>query len=159
MKAMAGFEIRLAAADDVEGIVELTGREFRAASIDARIQDMFGGASWIDMKGEVIREELRRNPQGCFVAIHEGSLAGYITTAVNKTASRGVIANIAVSSACRGRGIGSALLEKALAYFKAQGLRQAKIETLETNGTAARLYTSIGFKEVVRQIHFAMPLD
>ena len=34
----------------------------------------------------------------------------------------------------------------------------AKIETLEQNPIGRQLYPSLGFQEVARQIHYAMPL-
>ena len=34
----------------------------------------------------------------------------------------------------------------------------AKIETLVQNPVGSHLYPSVGFQEVARQIHFAMPL-
>jgi hypothetical protein len=35
----------------------------------------------------------------------------------------------------------------------------AKIETLDQNPVGQALYPSLGFKEVARQIHYAMRLD
>lgn len=75
------------------------------------------------------------------------------------TASRGTIANIAVSSSCRGEGIGRKLIMHSLSRFKELGLHHAKIETLACNEAGQHLYTSIGFREVARQIHYAMPLQ
>jgi ribosomal protein S18 acetylase RimI-like enzyme len=40
-----------------------------------------------------------------------------------------------------------------------QGLTHAKIETLVQNDVGNALYTSLGFREVARQIHFAMKLQ
>jgi ribosomal protein S18 acetylase RimI-like enzyme len=37
-------------------------------------------------------------------------------------------------------------------------LTHARIETLVQNGVGNHLYTSIGFREVARQIHFAIDL-
>ena len=34
----------------------------------------------------------------------------------------------------------------------------AKIETLEQNPIGRHLYPSLGFQEIARQIHYAMPL-
>ncbi len=150
--------VRLAREGDAETITELTGQVFAAASIDAKIEEMIGGTPWLVTKGETLRNELKGNPAGCFVAELGGEVVGYITTIVNRTASRGVIANIAVSAKAQGRGVGRLLLAKAIEHFRALGLRQAKIETLATNAAGEKLYTSIGFKEVARQIHFCMPL-
>jgi ribosomal protein S18 acetylase RimI-like enzyme len=150
--------IRIALASDLNGIVELTEKEFRSASIDAKIEDMIGGTPWIQTKALVLKAELEKNPDGCFVALMDGELVGYITTAVVSIASRGVIANIAVSSKLQGRGIGRKLIDRAIGFFKDIGLHQAKIETLASNQVGQHLYPSCGFREVERQVHYIMPL-
>jgi ribosomal protein S18 acetylase RimI-like enzyme len=150
--------IRIALASDLKGIVELTEKEFRSASIDAKIEDMIGGTPWIQTKALVLKAELEKNPDGCFVALMDGELVGYITTSVVSIASRGVIANIAVSSKLQGRGIGRKLIDRALVFFKDIGLHQAKIETLASNQVGQHLYPSCGFREVERQVHYIMPL-
>ena len=38
-------------------------------------------------------------------------------------------------------------------------MQAAKIETLEQNLVGQALYPSLGFKEVARQVHYAMRLD
>ena len=58
----------------------------------------------------------------------------------------------------RGGGLGRRLIEHALARFRAAGMTVAKIETLEQNAVGRHLYPSVGFIEVARQIHYAMPL-
>ena len=150
--------IRIALASDLKGIVELTEKEFRSASIDAKIEDMIGGTPWIQTKALVLKAELEKNPDCCFVALMDGELVGYITTSVVSIASRGVIANIAVSSKLQGRGIGRKLIDRALVFFKDIGLHQAKIETLASNQVGQHLYPSCGFREVERQVHYIMPL-
>jgi ribosomal protein S18 acetylase RimI-like enzyme len=42
----------------------------------------------------------------------------------------------------------------ALDRFRDGGLTHAKIETLAQNDVGHHLYTSIGFHEVARQVHF-----
>ena len=95
----------------------------------------------------------------CFVAEVDGRVVGYATNYINELASRGTIANLAVSAACQGLGVGRKLMERSIERFRELGLRQAKIETLECNQTGRHLYPSVGFEEVVRQIHYIMPLD
>lgn len=152
------IELRRAAARDTTSIVTLVTSVFEAASIDARIQKQFGGPSWKRVKGDAVRQELSRNPAGCFVAVRGKRVVGVVTTTVNPVASRGIIANVAVAASCQGQGLGRKLIERALQHFRDIGLRQAKIETLTTNEAGQRLYPSLGFREVARQIHFAMPL-
>ena len=150
--------IRKVSDKDIDAIVALTRDEFKSASIDARIEEMIGGTPWIIVKAGTVRSELERNPGGCFVAVAEGNIVGYITTTVNAAASRGIIANLVVSSKYQRRGIGRKLLNEALAYFRRCGLVQAKIETLDSNEVGMRLYPLLGFREVARQIHYIMPL-
>jgi hypothetical protein len=41
-----------------------------------------------------------------------------------------------------------------LGSFRAAGMTHAKIETLERNVVGYGLYTSMGFEELARQVHF-----
>ena len=150
--------IRTAVASDLKDIVALTEKEFRGASIDAKIEDMLGGTPWIETKAVVLKNELEKNPDGCFVAVLDGEVVGYVTTAIISVASRGVIANLAVSSKLQGRGIGRKLIDLAISHFRKLGLHQAKIETLASNQVGQHLYPSLGFREVERQVHYIMPL-
>jgi ribosomal protein S18 acetylase RimI-like enzyme len=151
--------IRTAVASDLKSIVDLTEKEFRDASIDAKIEDMIGGTRWIETKAAVLKNELEKNPEGCFVAVLGGEVVGYVTTVIAIIASRGVIANLAVSSKLQGRGIGRKLIDRAIEHFRGLGLHQAKIETLASNQVGQHLYPSLGFREVERQIHYIMPLS
>ena len=58
-----------------------------------------------------------------------------------------------------GRGIGRRLIEHALQHFRGAGLTHARIETLEQNPVGQKLYPSLGFREIARQIHYGMRLD
>lgn len=151
--------IRPVRPEDRDGILRITEAEFpEVASIDARIERMIGGTPWHVIKAERVCDELRRFPDACAVVEVDGQLAGYITNTIDRTASRGTIANLAVSGKFQGRGLGTRLIEWAIARFRAEGLRQAKIETLATNEVGQHLYPKMGFQEVVRQVHYIMKL-
>lgn len=152
------IEIRTLSPEDLAAVEEHLKNEFKPASIDARIEEMFGGPPWLAGKMAAVGREIRENPESCFVAVKEGRVVGFITNVINRIASRGTVANIAVSSACRGEGIGRKLILHSLDHFRKLGLHNAKIETLACNEAGQHLYTSIGFKEVVRQIHYAMKI-
>ena len=147
--------------EDIGKILQITGEVFESSSVDARIEKMIGvgGANWRTVKCETVKKELIANPEGCFVAEIDGEVIGYISTFINETASRGTVANIAVLASCQGRSVGRRLIERALSYFRDLHLAQAKIETLVPNEAGNHLYPAVGFQEVVRQIHFIMPLD
>lgn len=154
--------VRPCRGEDIDAIIAITEEVFAPFSMDHRIEKMLGsskGASWIEIKGQAIRGEISDNPEGCFVAEIGGEVVGYVTTAINEPASRGLIPNVAVLGKAQGHGLGRELLLRALEHFRARGLAQAKIETLDTNPVGQHLYPSVGFREVVRQIHYVMPLE
>jgi ribosomal protein S18 acetylase RimI-like enzyme len=70
----------------------------------------------------------------------------------------GHIPNLVVDAALRNQGLGRRLLEHALERFLEESLSIARIETLDQNSIGSHLYPALGFREVARQIHFAMPL-
>jgi len=59
----------------------------------------------------------------------------------------GSIQNIGVVPGHRGRGLGSGLIEQALAGFRAHGLRKATLEVTASNSRAVRLYQQLGFRK------------
>ena len=154
----AAIRIRAARPDDTDAIVRLIEAVFESASIDARIAARYGGAPWRAVKGALVRRQAADNPGGAFVAVRGGDIVGVITTAVNRVASRGWIIDLAVSRDCQGQGVGRRLIERSLAHFRRLRLHHAKIETLDTNLAGCHLYPRLGFVEVARQIHYAMPL-
>ncbi len=116
------------------------------------------GAPWQRIKGQVVAGEVAANPDGCFVAEMDRRLVGYVTTVINPLAGRGTIANLAVLATAQGKGVGRKLIERVLDHFRSLGLVQARIDTLETNEVGKHLYPDLGFKEVVREIHYFMRL-
>lgn len=59
----------------------------------------------------------------------------------------GSIQNIGVVPAHRGRGLGTSLIEQALAGFRGHGLRKATLEVTASNSRAVRLYQQLGFRK------------
>ena len=156
------IEIRPYRADDREALKQITAEAFPAASIDKLIEDRYGerhGTPWWQRKCAQIDADCDANPDGIFVACDDsGAIVAYITTRLVAETRMGWIPNLAVTPACQGHGIGRRLLEQALAYFRAAGMTTAKIETLATNEVGNHLYPSLGFEELVRQVHFVMEL-
>jgi len=159
--ATGPVSIRPAAPADAGPAAEITREAFDGISIDQAIERLCGrsaGGAWQDIKAQQVRREFARTPRHCFVATIGGRVVGYVTTAVSAEIGRGTIANLAVAADCRGRGLGRALIARALDHFRALGLTQAKIETLAHNDVGNHLYPAMGFTEIVRQVHYAMPL-
>lgn len=79
-----------------------------------------------------------------FVYEEKNNVLGYVSC--RKNGSIGIIDLIAVSPKARKKGIGKALINAALAYFKDRRFNGAEVKTEITNTTALNLYTHLGFK-------------
>jgi ribosomal protein S18 acetylase RimI-like enzyme len=148
--------------EDLERVRQITVDSFEGVSIDRNIEREFGlvaGNDWKARKARDVTADCETQPEGVFVAEEDGEVVGYITTRLDRYTGIGRIPNLAVDERCRGRGLGSDLIEHALAWMRAQGIRMAKIETLVQNERGQALYPRFGFREVARQIHYVVPLD
>lgn len=81
-----------------------------------------------------------------------GALVGYVVAWF--VADEGEVANLAVAPEARGRGVGAALLDAALAHGERQGTATMYLEVRCSNHHARRLYGSRGFEEVGRRKHY-----
>lgn len=84
-----------------------------------------------------------------------GGCVATIQGVIDET-GHGAIQNVGVVPECRGRGIGRALLVKALAGFAAAGARRAFLEVTAQNAPAVRMYRGLGFR-CTRTIYKAVP--
>jgi ribosomal protein S18 acetylase RimI-like enzyme len=147
---------------DAARVKAITVEGFEPVSIEAAIDRTWPGllpVPWGERKWRAMQPEVGEHPERCFVAELAGEVVGYITTTVVPEHRVGRIPDLAVDARARGRGVGRRLIEHALAYFRAQGLRLARIETLAHNDVGRHLYPSAGFIEVARQVHYVMPLE
>ena len=159
----SAFRIRAYRPPDLPRLKEITTLTFGPVSIDRNMEEMlgvFGAGGWAGRKAAAIDDDCRLQPDGVFVAedTQNGRVMGYVTTRINSSTKLGWIPNLAVDPTVQGRGVGRQLLEHALAFFRQRGMKVAKIETLEQNPIGQKLYPSLGFQEVARQIHYAMKL-
>ena len=153
--------IRPFRADDLPILQRITVAAFDGVSIDQGMERLFGmihDHDWQWRKARHLDDDVARDPNGIFVAEIDGRIVGCITTWQDREGGIGHIPNLAIEADCRGRGLGRQLIEHALQHFRASGLTHAKIETLEQNEVGQHLYTSLGFREVARQIHLVAEL-
>jgi ribosomal protein S18 acetylase RimI-like enzyme len=146
---------------DLPTLKAITVEAFDGVSIDQGIEREFGpvnGHDWRWRKARHLDDDAAREPEGIFVAEHDGQIVGYITTWQDRAAGIGHIPNLAIAASFRGQGLGRQLIEHALEHFRKCGLSHAKIETLVQNDVGNHLYRSLGFREVARQIHFVARL-
>jgi ribosomal protein S18 acetylase RimI-like enzyme len=148
---------------DRPAVRELTVAAFDGVSIDHNIDRRLGpiaGRDWRWRKARDIDRDV--DILGADLAIAEddrtGAVLGYVTMQCDSETRIGWIHNLVVGDEARGQGLGRRLIDHALAHFRAAGMTVAKIETLEQNAIGRHLYPSVGFVEVARQIHYAMPL-
>ena len=143
-------------------IRDLTVAGFEGVSIDHSIDERLGavaGKEWRWRKVDVDRDiDLHGAQLAVAFDKENGRICGYVTMQSDpETESVGFTIWWWVHEA-RGQGLGRRLLEHALTHFQNAGMTVAKIETLEQNAIGQHLYPSVGFIEVARQIHYAMPL-
>ena len=148
-------------AEDLDVLKEITAEAFDGVSIDQAIERRHGllnGEGWRARKVRHIDADVARETGAVFVGEVEGSVVGYVTTSTDAASGIGQVHNIAVKAGFRGMGIGRRLIDHALDSFRAGGMTHAKIETVVTNDVGHGLYTSMGFEELVRQVHFLKEL-
>jgi ribosomal protein S18 acetylase RimI-like enzyme len=148
---------------DRAAVVALTISAFEGVSIDHNLDQRLGpaaGRDWRWRKGRDVERDLAMPTTELAVAedCESEALVGYVTMDIDPETRIGWIHNLAVAESLRGQGLGRLLVEHALGRFRAAGMTVAKIETLEQNPIGRHLYPSLGFREVARQIHYAMPL-
>jgi ribosomal protein S18 acetylase RimI-like enzyme len=155
------MQIRSFRPDDLPTLKRILVAAFDGVSIDQGMEKLFGVINchdWQWRKARHLDEDVARDPDGIFVAELDGRVLGFISTWMDHEAGIGHIPNLALEADCRGQGYGRKLIEFALQRFRDAGLTHAKIETLVQNAIGNHLYTSLGFREVARQIHFVAEL-
>ena len=148
--------------EDLSRIKAITVEAFDGVSIDRNIDALLGSLGtlgWQERKAKHLDVDLARPEAMILVAETDQRVVGYISTWIDREAGQGFIPNLAVDQVWRGNGIGRNLIQRAMAYFREQGVAQVRIETLDQNDVGQKLYPSLGFVEVARQIHYCMNLD
>jgi len=156
------YSIRTYQSADLEAIKVITLVGFAGVSLDHALEEKLAGElaghDWRWRKARHIDDDVAAHAQGIFVAEAEGEVLGYISTALDREAGKGRIPNLAVALDARGQGIGRALIEHALDYFRDENLAYAVIETMDSNPVGQTLYPASGFQEIARQVHYAQRL-
>ena len=161
MQRPARLSIRPYDDGDLDVLKEITAEAFDGVSIDQIIEGRHGllrGEDWRARKVRHIDADVSRDTGAVFVGEIDGAVVGYVTTWTDEASGIGHIPNIAVRVGFQGMGIGRRLIDHALDNFRSAGMTHAKIETLETNAVGYGLYTSMGFEELARQVHFLKAL-
>ena len=100
------------------------------------------GLNNLDDSRDGIARFLTRNPDTCFVA-EDHSIIGVIL--VGSDGRRGYIYHTAVHPDCRQRGIGSALVERALDALRAIGIHKCALVVFARNADGNAFWERLGF--------------
>lgn len=110
-------------------------------------------ALWLSCKGmglndtddskEGIKRFLDRNPETCFAACENERIIGVILA--GNDGRRGFIYHTAVSPDCRGRGVGTALVNAALEALKNLGIAKTALVVFDRNETGNAFWEKQGF--------------
>lgn len=103
------------------------------------------GLNTADDSREGIAAYLKRNPHTCFVAEVEEGVAGAILA--GHDGRRGFIYHLAVSIPHRGKGVGSALVEHAMAALEHEGIRKVALVVFDQNVIGNAFWERLGFSK------------
>ena len=101
------------------------------------------GFNHLDDSREGITAYLRRNPATSFVALDGEKVIGVILA--GHDGRRGFIHHACVAEACRGRGIGTELLNHALAALEAEGIHKVALLVFHRNEAGNAFWEKNGF--------------
>ena len=105
----------------------------------------FARRRWEDRRDGIFLTRLREGGRvRVDLAVREGVDVGYCITTIS-AAAVGEIESIYVEEGLRGRGVGRALMEKALAWLDAEGIRHKMLGVGAGNEEALPFYARFGF--------------
>lgn len=128
---MQGVNIRLMSIADYEDIYDLW----------LRTPGM--GLNTTDDSREGMARYLQRNPNTCFVAEDADRIVGVILS--GHDARRGFIHHTAVDITHRNRGIGRALVDRALSALEAEGIHKVALVAFRRNEVGNAFWEKLGF--------------
>ena len=105
--------------------------------------------------GSYLGRQLRESDVVVLVAEEKGEVLGYTYAGIEGIdymalrGPAGVLYDIVVDQAHRGRGIGRTLLDATLAELKTRGAPQVVLSTAERNESAQRLFARAGFRRTM----------
>jgi ribosomal protein S18 acetylase RimI-like enzyme len=99
--------------------------------------------------------QLDQRDAALFVAERGGAVVGYVYAGIEPLSWRelrdecGYVHDLVVDAAHRREGVGTALLEAALAWMKERGLPRVVLASASPNDTAQRLFERLGFRRTM----------
>jgi len=152
----AGFVVRPADSDDAEGLTRLA----EAVSGEREAWLISADGEWRSVADERrYLKALRRYPHAAvFVAERaDGAIVGRLSIARDNHPASTHVADLGlmVAKDTRRQGVGRALLEAAVEWARAGGVRKLELHVFPWNEPALRLYEQFGFeREGYRKAHY-----
>ena len=141
--ARAGSRIRPAEPGDIPVLRDVAARSHTLSRFwaDARFPR--------DRCAELYALWFERSCQGyadaVWIAESDGRAVGYLTCHL-RPEGLGEIGLVGIDAGSKGRGLGRALLERGIAWFRESGCKEISVVTQSSNVAAQRLYQSVGFR-------------
>jgi RimJ/RimL family protein N-acetyltransferase len=151
---MSGFVVREAVPSDATGLVAL------AQQVGGEPEGwLIADESWRGVADERrYLKAIRRHPHAAvFVAENDGEIVGRLSIARDPHPASNHVADLGlmVASSHRRRGIGRALLERAVEWAGVARVRKVELHVFPHNAPAIALYESFGFeREGYRRDHY-----
>jgi GNAT superfamily N-acetyltransferase len=116
-------------------------------ALDADVYREFYPDNWRVSQQKAVEDVCAAEDTNVWVAIDTGSTVGFVAVKLDSESSMGEIYMIAVDPDFQGQGIGTALIEFALAWMKDAGMSVAMVETGADPGhaPARHTYEKVGF--------------
>ena len=125
------------------------GRADRAALIGL-LEDGFSESA------QQVTDRLGAAPDGeNLVAVDRGQVVG--TLRITTTSKRSMIYGFVIDREQRGRGLGTRMLDAALARLSASGVTEVGLEVDPENALAVRLYLTFGFETITTYRYMRLP--
>jgi RimJ/RimL family protein N-acetyltransferase len=151
---LSDFVVRRASPGDAAALVEL-GRE--VSSEPERWLITEGGWRSVGDERRYLRATRRSPDAAVFVAEDEGRIVGRLSLARDTHPASPHVADLGlmVAESHRRRGIGRALLQRAVEWAEEAGIEKLELHVFPHNEPAIRLYEEFGFeREGLRRAHY-----
>ena len=113
---------------------------------------------------EQLKEKLKNNEEGIFVAYDGETFLGYVCTILKEYKDHNImldkkvlyVDDLCVSEESRGRGVGRMLMDEAKDFAKETGCASLELNVWKFDGSAEEFYRSYGFTTMSRRMEFKL---
>lgn len=147
--------IRRATRDDLDVLGRLGAALMRAHYAYDPERFMAPGATPEKGYARFLASQLDQADAAIFVADHAGTVAGYVYAGIEPVSWKelrdecGYVHDLVVDDDHRGHGMGTALMDAALAWMSERGVPRAVLCTAQRNERGQRLFEHLGFRRTM----------